>query len=214
MSAKAPAKGHTAKHTHKQAKHHKAKGKHHPQHHPKPATGTGHNVHTAGKPAAPAKPRGLAIGDLLPVCAAEALAISLRLAGRRVSDDEVEELHWLAGGCEDQAVSIEDALAAAARFGLAGWRVVQQGHVGPVDTEALCGKVRVACGELGVDPREGLVKTASQLSGESFCHALILGVDVPGPHCVLATPDGWWSWGELHAPWPCRVEEAWVVAWQ
>jgi hypothetical protein len=44
---------------------------------------------------------------------------------------------------------------------------------------------------------------------------LILGIDLPGPHAVLATPDGWWSWGELHSPdeFPDAViEEAWALA--
>ena len=44
---------------------------------------------------------------------------------------------------------------------------------------------------------------------------LILGVDLPGPHAVLATADGWWSWGELWCP--CEfpdavIEEAWAVS--
>jgi hypothetical protein len=44
---------------------------------------------------------------------------------------------------------------------------------------------------------------------------LILGLDLPGPHAVLATADGWWSWGELHCP--CEfpdavIEEAWAVS--
>ena len=43
---------------------------------------------------------------------------------------------------------------------------------------------------------------------------LILGIDLPGSHAVLATADGWWSWGELHCP--CEfpdavIEEAWAV---
>lgn len=46
---------------------------------------------------------------------------------------------------------------------------------------------------------------------------VILGVDLPGPHTVLATPDGWWSWGELWCPW-CEfpgavIEEAWAIDW-
>ena len=44
---------------------------------------------------------------------------------------------------------------------------------------------------------------------------LILGVDLPGSHAVLATADGWWSWGELYCP--CEfpdavIEEAWAVS--
>jgi hypothetical protein len=42
---------------------------------------------------------------------------------------------------------------------------------------------------------------------------LILGVDRPGPHAVLATADGWWSWGELYSPWPAAIEAAWAVSW-
>lgn len=50
-----------------------------------------------------------------------------------------------------------------------------------------------------------------------FVHGFILGVDLPGPHAVFATPAGWWSWGELHDPaeWPDAViGEAWWVRWQ
>ena len=44
----------------------------------------------------------------------------------------------------------------------------------------------------------------------------LLGVDLPGPHAVLATPDGWHSWGGLYDPavFPDAViEEAWEVTW-
>jgi hypothetical protein len=48
-------------------------------------------------------------------------------------------------------------------------------------------------------------------------HALILGVDLPGPHALTVAPDGtWWSWGEPFRPqdWPeMAVEEAWIVGW-
>ena len=49
-------------------------------------------VHAVAKPAKPKKPakaRSLAVGDALPVCSFEALAMSLRLAGQFVHDDEV-----------------------------------------------------------------------------------------------------------------------------
>ena len=45
---------------------------------------------------------------------------------------------------------------------------------------------------------------------------VILGLALPAPHAVLATADGWWSWGELHCPceFPDAVtEEAWAVSW-
>ena len=54
------------------------------------------------------------------------------------------------------------------------------------------------------------------LATTNFNNPLVIGVDLPGPHTVLATPGGWWSWGELHCP--CEfpdavVEEAWAVSW-
>lgn len=46
---------------------------------------------------------------------------------------------------------------------------------------------------------------------------LILGVDLPGRHTVLALPDGHWlTWGVRYPPWcfPAAViEEAWAVTW-
>lgn len=51
---------------------------------------------------------------------------------------------------------------------------------------------------------------------ETYVSGLILGVDLPGPHAVLTTPGGWWSWGELYDPdqFPDAViEEAWEVTW-
>lgn len=49
-----------------------------------------------------------------------------------------------------------------------------------------------------------------------FGHALILGVDLPGPHAVTVATDGCWvSWGEHYDPadFPDAViEEAWAVA--
>ena len=158
MSAKAPAKGHTAKHV-TAKKHHRAKAKHHPSKAKQPATAhaAGAKVHTvAGHPSHP-KPRGFAVAEWAPVCALEAVAMSLRLAGQRVSDDDVVAL-WEAAGSPADGVTVPAALAA---FGLSA-------------------------------PPEGI----------------ILGLDAPGPHAVLATAAGWWSWGELCAPWAACVEEA------
>jgi hypothetical protein len=142
-----------------------------------------------------AKARSLAVGDLLPVCAFEAIAMSLRLAGQRVADDDVAGL-WELCGAPSAGVPIGQALAAAALFGLAGTaptcRPVQQPR-----TEALLARARIP----------------GDLADFAPGHALILGIDAPGPHCVLATPRGWWSWGELHDPWPARIEEAWAVGW-
>lgn len=75
----------------------------------------------------------------------------------------------------------------------------------------------------GAHPDRGIpVAEMLDASGLAFTPAdpdmpgdLILGVDLPGPHAVLATADGWWSWGELWCP--CEfpdavIEEAWAVS--
>lgn len=210
MSAKTPVKGHTSKHVHKAKKHHKAKGKHHPAHNPNPVPQF--RVvppHAVGKPAGHPKPRGFAVGDLLPACALEAVAMSLRLAGQRVSDDDVAGLWELYG-----ELSIPDALAA---FGQAGFRVQSAPDefvFDDLDDDLAVLHLGARVGEqlnrhdaAQFEPLGGLVVDRPSV------HALILGVDVPGPHAVLATADGWWSWGKLYDPWPCRVEEAWAVSW-
>jgi hypothetical protein len=165
---------------------------------------------------------GFAIGDLLPVCSAQALAQSLRLAGQRVSDDEVLELHYLAGGSADEMVSVGDALAAAARFGLAGCRPAllsgsgldaASGPARPEDPSVPPG-VGLECDSaaLGAASRLAPPPAGSALQPGSSWSQILL-IDVPGPHAVLATADGWWSWGELLSPWPARVSEAWAVSW-
>jgi hypothetical protein len=186
----------TSKHTSK-AKSAKSSSKHAaPDAHQKHVLHMEHEAHLRGW----ARP-----SDLLPSCAAEAVAMSLRLAGQRVSDDEVAGLHWLAGGDARQPVSIAGALAAAARSGLAGCCPLLLGEFPPhvldvpgagIDQAGL--RCRVG------DYRQDDCRVSS-------AHALILGVDRPGPHCVLATPAGWWSWGRLYSPWPCAIEEVWGV---
>lgn len=206
VSAKTPPKGHASKHVHKAAKHHKAKGKHHQTHVSNPVPSF--RVvppHVVGKPAKHPKPRGFAVGDVLPVCAFEAVAQSLRLAGQFVDDDEVAGL-WDLAGASPLGASVAAALDAASLHGLAGfrprWKRVER--PGPVHAQYELALPVAEDEAIPVDPFENLF---------AGLHALILGVDVPGPHAVLATPDGWWSWGELHDPWPCRIEEAWAVSW-
>lgn len=296
VSVKAGAKGNSAKHTGTR-KHH-ATRKHHQVHHRAAAKAHGAKAHHVARHPHHPKPRGFAVGDFLPACALEAVAMSLRLAGQPVTDDEVAWLWELSGGRE---MAIVEALAAAARFGLGGCRsvspcalvclhefaepprfddlpheavVAQQflkffggaGDIGdmrgdllatlaPASRQSPRGGLaergaQAACEErhddwpvhdLDATARFGLVKrrllaaepvlnrrvreflpgverggfelaeSSTLIVGE--VHALILGIDVPGPHCVLATPDGWWSWGELHSPWPARIEEAWAVSW-
>jgi hypothetical protein len=46
---------------------------------------------------------------------------------------------------------------------------------------------------------------------------IILGLNLPSPHAVFATPDGWWSWGSLFSPYDfpdAVIEEAWEISWR
>jgi len=145
-----------------------------------------------GKPPVPGKParaRRLTPDEGVALCSARAVAESLRLAlGIRASDDDVLDLYFRTADDPDEGASILATLHAAATFGLAG-----------------------AVPEY----RRGSRPAGSAPPGTSV--ALILGLELPeGPHAVLATEDGWWSWGELHDPgaFPgAVVEEAWPVRW-
>jgi hypothetical protein len=149
------------------------------------------------KPAAKHQRRMLALGDGVACCAAEALAASLRLTGRPVSDADVLALYRHTADGPDAGATILATLEAAAEFGLSGHRLAAARHL--------------ACTEFQAD---GLTALCRELPLQGS--ALILGVDLPGPHTVLAAPDGWWSWGEPYDPacWPDAViEEAWALTW-
>jgi hypothetical protein len=137
--------------------------------------------------------RQLALGDGVACCSAEALAMSLRLAGAAVSDEDVLELYWRTAADADAGASILATLAAAAEFGLAAERPVR---LPPFSAVAIRPGSRQFYGAV----------QAPQLP-------LILGINLPGPHAVLATADGWWSWGELYEPWTDDIDEAWEVTW-
>lgn len=134
--------------------------------------------------------RQLALGGGVACCSAEALAASLRLAGAAVSDADVLALYWRTADDEDAGASILATLEAAARFGLAGAQ--------PASFAAMGADVGLRSLRLVDTPHD---------------RALILGISLPGPHAVLATADGWWSWGELYDPWTDRIDEAWKVSW-
>lgn len=135
------AKGHSKKHTaHKASKHHKAVHKH-GKHHPKPgpshlqlqhailaaeikAVNTGHLAAAASlqqlAKAARTPKRGAPLTlDDMPVCAVQALAESLHIAGKEVDRDDVLALFHMAGSPED-GLSILETLVAAQMFGMAG----------------------------------------------------------------------------------------------
>lgn len=187
--------GHSAKHTRSSKHVHGKTAKHHPKGQKKAHHVTkGVKAHTVAHH--PHHPRGLAVGELLPVCSLEAVAMSLRLAGQPVSDDDVAGL-WEA--CGRRELSIAEALGAVTQFGLAGvrprWR-----HPASLRDHGVDFFARPFCWRLPSGRSDEVVST-------------ILGVDWPGPHAVLATPDGWWSWGKLWTPWTTAVSEAWEVSW-
>ena len=164
---------------------------------------------SVAKGSAAAKARSLSLGEGVACCSAEAVAASLRLAGGAVSDDDVLELHWAAGGDEDTGVSILAALEAAAEFGLAEYRPVFAKR--PLDDPPLpFGQL------LGYVEDVDLGEVDHGLGG-GLLHGLILGTEMPGgPHAVLAEAGRWWSWGKRYDPsaFPAAViEEAWAVTW-
>lgn len=170
---------------------------------------TGQKVTVKATPATPAKATkavAFAAGDLLPVCAFEAAAMSLRLAGQFVHDDEVAGL-WELAGADPLGASVAAALDAAGDYGLAGFRP-EWTRVIPCQDAHLADGVLLPVGE---DEAVLLGRLDETLAGP--VHGLILRIDAPGPHAVLATADGWWSWGELYDPWACRVDQAWAVSW-
>lgn len=192
---KTAAKGHTRKHA-KATRKHATTAKHHPVHHVKAASAHGHSVHTKAKHPAHAKAKGLAL-DGVACCVAEALASSLRRQGLSVAGSDVLALHRLASADDDRGAPVLVMLEAASAFGLAGFRPrITQG--GEPDFAAL------------LAPAPGRAD-GRQLNATS----LILSLDQPS-HAVLATPEGWWSWGELWCP--CEfpdavIDGAWLVSW-
>jgi hypothetical protein len=124
----------------------------------------------------------------------------------------------LAAGAEVASCAAE-ALAASARLsGLpAGpvevlelyWRTA-----GDADAGASISDTLQAASIFGL----GGIRPVNWRPADPGAPGVVLGVDLPGPHTVLATPEGWWSWGELFCPW-CEfpdavIEEAWEVSWR
>lgn len=153
--------------------------------------------------------RQLAAGSGVACCSAEALAASLRLAGVPVSDADVLALYWRTADDEDAGASILATLEAAAEFGLAGRRpCFVDGFLADRDRpDGFLDR------EGGIGPHGGFKAVEDGRPGARDVHALILGISDPAPHAVLATPDGWWSWGELYDPWTDDIDEAWEVTW-
>ena len=165
----------------------------------------------AAKKAAHHPVRKLALGAGVACCSAEAVAASLRLAGWPVGDEDVLALYWRTAGDVDAGASILATLEAAAEFGLAGCRPAACGRRGrDYLTGTQGGHLPVPYFTLG---------PAQSPQGPAGCPKattpplVILGITDPAPHAVLATADGWWSWGELYEPWTADIDEAWEVTW-
>lgn len=195
------AHGHAKKHAHA-AKH--VHGKH-PKHHPAHQKAAHHQtqkrkVHTVGHHQSHAKGLAVVPGDVA-CCVSEALAASLRHLqppGLSITAADVLALHRAAGADDERGAPILAVLEAASELTLAGFR--------PVFEEVMPN----APGHN--DSRHAELGLRASRAG------LILGVDLPGPHTVLATPEGWWSWGELFCPWcdfpDAVIDEAWEVSWR
>lgn len=204
---KKPARGVSPKHA-GTAKHGGTR-KHHPVHHKAAAKGahggkgapphsTGSPVHVVRKIGGHPKPRKLSPGDVA-CCSARAVGTLLGL-----TDDEVLALYWLTADGPDDGASIEDTLEA-----------LRLGHSSlPVRSYTITAGLPRQSRERDSNPR---LQSASEWPAPAVlpASALILGLALPeGPHAVLATGDGWWSWGELYDPsgFPGAViEEAWAV---
>jgi hypothetical protein len=124
------AKGHTAKH-HRTAKHAGTK-KHRPASAAQAAAwkkfqqagAHANHVHAVARHQGQAQPAKWSPNLDVACCAAEALAASLRLAGRAVADEDVLELYWRTAGHEDSGAGLLETIEAAATYGLAGVRLI------------------------------------------------------------------------------------------
>lgn len=198
---KKPARGVSPKHA-GTAKHGGTR-KHHPVHHKAAAKGaqggkgapphsTGSPVHVVRKIGGHPKPRKLSPGDVA-CCSARAVGTLLGL-----TDDEVLALYWQTASDPDSGASIERTLSVA---GVPMINMLDEHHPFSARGFEFRSPERIwNDGDLDLAP---------------VGHGLILGLALPeGPHAVLATGDGWWSWGELYDPsgFPGAViEEAWAV---
>lgn len=215
--------GSTAKHAGTTKTSSTAAGKHAPSKPPVQTirvVGSGHVTVTVKMPKPP-KPRGLALGDAWACCSAEALGASLRLAGGRVSQDDVLALHVAAGGTRDRGVPVLAALRAASVHGLADARPRWFGALEPGrDLVSDSDDRRLPLDGLTNDPGHAqphVIEDPFIGAGEPHGASVILGLELPGAHAVTVGSDGrWLSWGGCYDPadWPDAViEEAWAVAW-
>jgi hypothetical protein len=72
-------------------------------------------------------------------------------------------------------------------------------------------------GVAGVRPADFHLAPLDEIDWSDFIKpGLILGVDLPGPHAVLAVGGVWITWGQRYPAWAfpdAVVEEAWIIEW-
>ena len=148
------------------------------KHAPKKAKAKKSTKHTTKK-------KSLALGEGVACCAAEAVAASLRLSGRLVTDSDVLALYLRTADDPDEGAFIAATLDAVAGHGLAGIRPEAFAPVSLTDLP-----------EYMADLAPGL----------------ILGA---GLHAVTADASGAvWSWGDLYRLGDdTEIDEAWMITW-
>jgi hypothetical protein len=128
--------------------------------------------------------RTLALAEGVGCCAAEAVAASLRLSGRLVTDADVLALYRLTADDPDEGAFIAATLDAAAEHGLVD---IRPQAFAPVSLADLPEYIR------------------------DLPPGLILGI---GRHTVTADASGGvWSWGDLYRLGDAEIDEAWEITW-
>lgn len=93
------------------------------------------------KQAAHAKPQKATWSPNLDVacCAAEALAVSLRLTGRAVSDQDVLDLYWRTTSDPEGGATLWETFEAAAAYGIGGVQLLDARPAGLAETGVILG---------------------------------------------------------------------------
>jgi hypothetical protein len=211
MAKPAPKTGTTAKHDHAKKhatapkKKHAAKpAKHHPVVHHKTTktavhkapTGGGGGAGGSGGGHAVAKPRKLSIADVA-CCSAEAVAASARLAGFRITDDDVLTLYCRTAAGPDDGATIPETIRAAALYGIGPARVADA-----VLSEPLSGCIA------------GYDLTVAQADQSQW---RLENAPEWGPHAAVIAGDGLVTWGRYvlcDEEFLLSAAEAWQLTWE
>lgn len=139
---------------------------------------------TSKKPSKAKTVRKLALGEGVACCAAEAVAASLRLAGRPVTDADVLALYFYTARDPDAGATILATLEAAAEYGLAG-----------------CQLARFAPADLASDLASGVLLGLELAGPHAVLDDGLAWWSWGEPYSPAAWPDA-------------VIEEAWTVEWE